>query len=88
MALTQGPDCPYLMGMWKDWEFINEAGERLGASYSARKKWRQRRSVPAIWRIRIMNLTGQKFVFDAPPGFWPREYKRRQPRRPSQDARE
>lgn len=78
MALTEGPTCPYSVAMWKDWEFINEAGERLGATKGARKKWRQRRSVPPIWRIRIMNLTGQTFVFDAPPGFKPREYKRSQ----------
>lgn len=73
--------------MWKDWDFINEAGERLGASPEARKKWRQRRTVPPIWRIRIMNLTGKAFVFDAPPGFKPREWNRRKPRRPSQDVR-
>lgn len=38
------------------WKVIDRSAEELGVAPEARKKWRQRRSVPHRWRLAIMDL--------------------------------
>lgn len=36
-----------------DWDLIDAYAEKLGVSYWARRKWRQRNHVPYKWRISL-----------------------------------
>ena len=40
-----------------DWSLIDKAARALGVSEAARRKWRQRGSVPHKWRIALIQQT-------------------------------
>ena len=54
-----GQDVPMI-----NFERINAIGERLGASYEARKKWRQRGHIPFRWRVAIVQASNGEFTLD------------------------
>jgi len=50
-----------------DWDLIDQAAQVLNVGKEARKKWRQRRSIPHRWRIAILKQTnGKVSVFEEP----------------------
>lgn len=38
-----------------DWQVVCAIAEKLGVSYDARAKWRQRNHIPHKWRILLIN---------------------------------
>jgi len=51
-----------------DWDFINSLAKAQGVSAEARKKWRQRGSVPHRWRLPLLiaaNRMGRTIPIDA-----------------------
>ncbi len=54
-----------------DWSLIDRAAQALGVSEAARRKWKQRGSVPHRWRIALIQQTAgavsaNDFVLPAP----------------------
>lgn len=47
-----------------DWDLIDDYAERLGVSYWARRKWRQRNHVPWKWRIALSWLSKERINLD------------------------
>lgn len=52
--MASRPPYHYYMLMEINWQIIDQSGARVGAKDDARRKWRERRSVPPSWQIRIV----------------------------------
>jgi hypothetical protein len=46
------------------WAHIDAIAERLGVKIEARRKWRQRGSVPHRWRLPILQASGGVILAD------------------------
>ena len=66
MSLDRVQIVPYISFMNRlDWDLIDQAAQVLNVGKEARKKWRQRRSIPHRWRIAILKQTnGKVSVFE------------------------
>ncbi len=49
----------------RDWNLIDQAAKALGVGKEARKKWRQRKTVPHRWRLPLIAETDGKISPEA-----------------------
>jgi hypothetical protein len=45
-----------------DWDLVDQAAKALGVGKQARRKWRQRNSVPHKWRLPLIEETDGKIT--------------------------